>query len=103
MLDAWGLMLEHLPDPSTKGSTKGAAEGRPLCGGGRRPPPFVDEAIKLLGSEAIKLLGYEAIRLYGHMAINTELNTEFGAGPIYCRPHSRFLDSLENIRSLFGA
>ena len=37
MLDAWCLMLEHLPDPSTKGSTKGA-----LCGGGRRPPPFVD-------------------------------------------------------------
>ena len=45
------------------------------------------EAIKLLGSEAIKLLGYEAIRLYGHMAVNTELNTEFGADPIYCQPH----------------
>ena len=48
---------------------------------------FVDEAIKLLGSEAIKLLGYEASRLYGHMAVNTELNTEFGADPIYCQPH----------------
>ena len=47
----------------------------------------MDEAIKLLGSEAIKLLGYEAIRLYGHMAVNTELNTEFGADPIYCQPH----------------
>ena len=41
----------------------------------------------VLGSEAIKLLGYEAIRLYGHMAVNTELNTEFGADPIYCGPH----------------
>ena len=68
-----------------------AAFGRLHKGGGLRPPPFVetfvDEAIKLLGSEAIKLLGYEAIRLYGHMAVNTELNTEFGADPIYCRPH----------------
>ena len=43
----------------------------------------MDDAIKLLGSEAIKLLGYEAIRLYGHMAVNTELNIEFGANPIY--------------------
>ena len=52
----------------------------------------MDEAIKLLGSEAIKLLGYEAIRLYGHMAVNTELNTEFGADPIYCQPHEPFSD-----------
>ena len=52
MLDAWCLMLEHLPDPSTKG------------GGGRRPPPFVDgsgrcSSIKHQAS-SIKLLGYEA-------------------------------------------
>ena len=47
----------------------------------------MDEAIELLRSEAIKLLGYEAIRLYGHMAVNTELNTEFGADPIYYQPH----------------
>ena len=71
-----------------KGNHKGGRpKAAPLCGGGRRPPPFVDEAIKLLGSEAIKLLGYEAIRLYGHMAVNTELNIELPANPIYCQPH----------------
>ena len=36
-------MLEHLPDPSTKGATKGGGRRPPpLCGGGRRPHPFVD-------------------------------------------------------------
>ena len=46
------------------------SEGRPLCGGDRRPPRFVDDAIALSGYDAIKLLGYEAIRLCGHMAVN---------------------------------
>ena len=81
--------------PIHKGRRPSAASTK---GGGLRPPPFVetfvDEAIKLLGSEAIKLLGYEAIRLYGHMAVNTELNTEFGADPIYCGPR-RWARSLE--------
>ena len=55
---------------------RGAAEIHPNCGGGRRTPPFEDDAIKLLGHETIKLLGYEAIRLYGHMAVNTELHSQ---------------------------
>ena len=38
---------------------------------GRRPPPFVDEGIKLLGYEASS---YEAIRLYGQIAENMELH-----------------------------
>ena len=47
---------------------KGAAEGSPLCGGGRRPPAFVD------GHEAIRLFGHEAIRLsVSHVPWNVNL------------------------------
>ena len=54
------------------------------------PPPFANEAIRLLSFEAIKLLGYEAIRLYGHVAVNAEASTQFGADRISCRPHLQF-------------
>ena len=60
-------MLEHLPDPSTKGSTKG---------GGQRPPPLAEAAEGRLPlwtdlasvqaastkHQATRLLGYEAIK-----------------------------------------
>ena len=66
MLDAWCLMLEHLPDPSTKG---GGLRPPPQRGG--RPsaaPPFVEPFVDGSGrcssikhqTSSIKLLGYEA-------------------------------------------
>ena len=70
MLDAWCLMLEHLPDPSTKG---GGLRPRPQRGAAfGRPPLWNPLWMGLAGVQAsstkhqassIKLLGYEAMRL----------------------------------------
>ena len=67
------------------------------------PPPFVNDAIKLLGYEALKLLGYEVIRLYGHMAANTELHSKIlnlVRTPFAARPFHSFRRNVVNGVSL---